>query len=170
MGANLVVLHHIGSTAVPGLPAKPTIDILAEVQSHDALEACIPELAAMGYQAKGENGVSGRRYFHSLSGEVHLFHLHAYEIGHADIRRHLDFRDYLRAHPDTARAYAALKHSLAAEYPYDPQLYTAGKSDFIRGVDRKAAAWRAARENRSAAQENRSAAQENLYAGQKNGN
>jgi len=144
LGNNLAGLHHIGSTAVPGLAAKPTIDILIVVRSHTRLDACCQELESLGYSAKGENGIPGRRYFQRLAGEDHLFHLHAYEDGHPDIRRHLDFRDFLRVRPETARAYAALKQSLMAQYTYEPKLYTEGKSEFIQLVDRQAAAWRAA--------------------------
>ena len=144
LGENLVAMHHIGSTAVPGLAAKPTIDILAVVCSHDRLDACCPALQGLGYQAKGENGISGRRYFQKLEGEAHRVHIHAYQVGHSDITRHLNFRDYLRAHPKEARAYQALKESLAARYTTDPNRYTAGKSDFIRAADRRAAEWRTA--------------------------
>ena len=153
LGNNLAGLHHIGSTAVPGLAAKPTIDILIVVRSHARLDACCQELESLGYQAKGENGIPGRRYFQRLAGEDHLFHLHAYEDGHPDIRRHLDFRDTLRDHPETAQAYAALKHALMAQYTYDPKLYTEGKSDFIQAVDRQVAAWRKANQDFTAAQD-----------------
>jgi GrpB-like predicted nucleotidyltransferase (UPF0157 family) len=134
----------MGSTAVPGLAAKPTIDILAEVKSHDRLETQTPKLEALGYQAKGENGISGRRYFQKVQGEVHLYHIHAYEAGHPDVYRHINFRDYLRAHPVEARAYAALKYDLADKFTDQAQQYTEGKTDFIRAVDARAAAWRAA--------------------------
>ncbi len=140
----LIALFNIGSTSVPGLPAKPTIDILAVVRSHTHLDACNLVLEGFGYQCKGENGVKGRRYFQMLEGEVHLFHIHAYEAGHPDIDRHLNFRDYLCAHPGEARAYAELKQVLAERFTCEAKRYTAGKSDFIRTVDCRAAAWRKA--------------------------
>lgn len=141
---NLISLHHIGSTAVPGLAAKPTIDILAVVRDHAGLDAQTPALESLGYQAKGENDLPGRRYFQKLEGEVHLFHIHAYQQGSPDILRHLDFRDFLRAHPKKAWDYAALKRSLAKQFPYEPKSYTEGKTDFIREVERLAAIWRMA--------------------------
>lgn len=144
LGGNLISLHPMGSTAVPGLAAKPTIDILAVVRAHRWLDEHLEAIQALEYQAKGENGVSGRRYFQRMEGDAHLFHLHAYGAGHPDIRRHLDFRDYLRSHPETARAYATLKQSLADRFTWDPKSYTEGKTDFIREVDRRAAAWREA--------------------------
>ncbi len=143
-GDNLIALHHIGSTAVPGLAAKPTIDLLAVVRSQARLERCRPDLQALGYQAKGENGIPGRRYFQKLQGEVHLTHIHAYEAGHPDIQRHLNFRDFLRTHPQDAQAYAALKQALAEQFTYEPKRYTEGKSEFIQAADRRAAAWRKA--------------------------
>jgi len=142
MAQNLIALHHIGSTAVPGLAAKPTIDILAVVRDHAWLDARTPALELLGYQAKGENGIPGRRYFQKLQGEVHLFHIHAYEAGHADIQRHLNFRDFLQTHLQEAQAYAALKRELAEEHTYEPRRYTEGKSEFIHAVDRRASAWR----------------------------
>ena len=146
IGINLIVLYHIGSTAVPGLAAKPTIDILAVVQSHECLDSCIPDLQTLGYQAKGENGIPGRRYFQKLQGEVHLTHIHAFEEGHPDIQRHLNLRDFLQAHPEETKAYVALKQELADQYTYEPKRYTEGKSEFIRAADRRAAAWRMVQE------------------------
>ena len=72
LGDNLISLHHMGSTAVPRLAAKPTVDILAVVRSHRRLDEGRAAIEALGYQAKGENGVPGRRYFQRLDGEVHL--------------------------------------------------------------------------------------------------
>lgn len=142
LGANLVVAHHIGSTAVPGLAAKPTIDILLVVRDLEALDACNAAMQQLGYAAKGENGIPGRRYYQMLRDEQHVFHLHAYIEGHPEIMRHLNFRDYLIAHPDTAFEYQALKQALAGRFRDAPPEYTSGKEDFIRAVDERAAAWR----------------------------
>jgi GrpB-like predicted nucleotidyltransferase (UPF0157 family) len=143
LGSNLVAAHHIGSTAVPGLAAKPTIDILLVVRELTALDACNTALAELGYQAKGEHGILGRRYFSRKEGDRHLFHIHAYAEGHADIDRHLNFRDYLISHPAAALDYQTLKQGLAAQFRDAPAEYTAGKADFIREVERRAAVWRA---------------------------
>lgn len=148
LGENLVALHHIGSTAVPGLAAKPTIDILAVVRSHTRLDACNPALEGLGYQPKGEYGIPGRRYFRMLDGEVHLFHIHAFEQGHSEIGRHLNFRDYLRAHPNDAGAYEELKRSLADRYRHDLKGYTEGKTDFIGELDWRAADWQTRHQDR----------------------
>lgn len=143
LGTNLTSAHHIGSTAIPGLAAKPTIDILLVVQNLDNLDACNNEMEALGYQPKGEHGIPGRRYFQKLAGEVHLIHIHAFQIGHPEIYRYLNFRDYTIAHPETAEAYQSLKQKLAVLFTDRPADYTAGKEAFIRAVDQRAAAWRA---------------------------
>jgi GrpB-like predicted nucleotidyltransferase (UPF0157 family) len=143
LGSNVVAAHHIGSTAVPGLAAKPTIDILLVVRELEALDACNPALADLGYQAKGEHGILGRRYFSKKEGDRHLFHIHAYAEGHTDINRHLNFRDYLIAHPGAALDYQILKQALAVQFRDAPAEYTAGKADFIREIEIRAAAWQA---------------------------
>ncbi len=142
LGSNLISAHHIGSTAVPGLAAKPTIDILLVVHAVDRLDACNGAMAELGYQPKGEHGIPGRRYFQKLEGEVHLVHIHAFQIGHPEINRYLNFRDYTIAHPETAQAYQDLKQQLALRFRHQPAQYTSGKDAFIRSVDRRAAAWR----------------------------
>nr|WP_255478903.1 GrpB family protein [Erythrobacter sp. EC-HK427] len=110
IGLACVHIHHIGSTAVPGLLAKPVIDILVETETLAALDAATPALAALGYTARGEYGIAGRRYFAKSDREgQRSHHLHAFTIGAPEIARHLAFRDYLRTH-DAARAeYAAAK-------------------------------------------------------------
>ncbi|MBW6467236.1 MAG: GrpB family protein [Brevefilum sp.] len=143
LGSNLVAPHHIGSTAVPGLAAKPTIDILLVVRDLQILDDANTALAALGYQAMGEHGISGWRYFSKKEGDRHLFHLHTYAEGHADIIRHLNFRDYLIAHPSEVFDYQTLKQSLATQFRDRPAAYTAGKADFIHAVEKRAAAWRA---------------------------
>ena len=142
IGEQEVAFHHIGSTSVPGLSAKPTIDILVEVRDLQALDACNEAMEALGYAPKGENGIEGRRYFNKVAGEVHLFHVHAFPTGHPKITSHLFFRDYLRSHPAVAGEYAELKQGLAVEYPFDAPAYTAGKAEFITEVTQKATAWR----------------------------
>jgi len=143
IGTNLASAHHIGSTAVPGLAAKPTIDILLVVRDVDLLDACHGAMAELGYQAKGEHGIPGRRYFQKLDGDVHLVYIHAFKTGHPEIVRHINFRDYLVAHPETAQAYQDLKKQLAVRFKFAPAQYTSGKDAFIREVDQHAVVWRA---------------------------
>lgn len=143
MGPNLVAAHHIGSTAVPDLAAKPTIDFLLVVRELEALDACNEAMRRLGYTVKGENGIPGRRYYQLLDGDQHVYHIHAFKEGHPEIIRHLNFRDYLIAHPHTAYEYQALKQRLVALFRDAPAQYTQGKDAFIRGVNAQAADWRA---------------------------
>ena len=147
LSPHLIAIHHIGSTAIFNMAAKPTIDILLVVKNLKKLDACNDEMQKLGYQPMGENGISGRRYYRKLEGEVHWFHLHAFEVGHPDINRHIYFRDYLREHPDEAQAYQELKLQLSTEFPFDASGYTSGKTGFIQAIDQLASDRRIASQN-----------------------
>lgn len=139
-----VAIHHIGSTAIPGICAKPVIDMLAAVSDVTRLDAKEPEMKALGYEVLGEFGLAGRRYFRKDDARGERTHqVHAFEIGSPQIERHLAFRDYLRAHPEPARQYEALKQRLAEHHPADISAYTDGKDAFIAEIDARASAWRA---------------------------
>jgi GrpB-like predicted nucleotidyltransferase (UPF0157 family) len=140
-----IALHHIGSTAVPGLLAKPVIDMLGVLPAVEAMDEQVGHLAALGYEALGEYGIAGRRYFRKDSRDgVRTHQLHCYSLGATEMQRHLDFRDYLRAFPAEAAAYAALKQRLAERHAGDMRAYSDGKTAFVRAVEAKAAAWRRA--------------------------
>lgn len=109
MGPALVACHHIGSTAVPGLAAKPIIDLLPVVTDHAALTARRSALEAAGYEWMGPYGLPGRRYLRrDLHGKREV-HCHAYVRGDTEITRHLAFRNHLRANPTDRAAYEAAK-------------------------------------------------------------
>lgn len=134
LGDAAVALHHIGSTAVPGLAAKPIIDMLLEVTDLAQLDARTDALAQLGYIAKGENGIAGRRYFYKnspSSAPQRSHHLHAFVCGAPEVRQHLLFRDFLRANPTTAAEYATLKSALAQQFADNPAGYQDGKNAFI---------------------------------------
>ncbi|HJU67753.1 MAG TPA: GrpB family protein [Gemmatimonadaceae bacterium] len=138
-----IELHHIGSTAIPDIAAKPVIDILGIVPAIGVIDAEAHRLTAVGYEALGEFGIPGRRYFRKNAPDgVRTHQLHVFALGSPEIQRHLDFRDYLRAFPSEAAAYSALKQELAERCGSDMRAYTEGKTDFIRGVERRAASWR----------------------------
>ena len=143
LGPVAIALHHIGSTAIPGLSAKPTIDVLGEVTALDAVDALNDALRAVGFEPRGENGTPGRRYFvrFAADGVNHAAHVHLFVSGHPEIQRHLLFRDYLRAHPTEAQLYERLKLALAAQFPFDPMQYTDGKTALVQALDERAAAW-----------------------------
>ncbi len=138
----LIALHHIGSTAIPGILAKPIIDMLAEVRDLADLDQATPALVALGYQAMGEFGIPGRRYYRKEDAAgTRTHHLHAFAQGSPHIVRHLAFRDYLRAHPARAADYDALKQRLAA----DPDHYVQRKGPFVLATEAEALAWSADR-------------------------
>lgn len=140
LGPALVAIHHIGSTAVPGLAAKPIIDMLAVTDDLVAVDACAAMLEKLGYEAMGEFGLPARRYFRKNNPAGERTHqIHAFEVGSPQIVRHLAFRDYLRVHPDAAEEYERLKRALAAVYLDDLGAYTDGKDAFIRNVEERAA-------------------------------
>jgi GrpB-like predicted nucleotidyltransferase (UPF0157 family) len=142
LAGEIILIHHIGSTAIPGIKAKPVIDCLIEVYQIERVDSYNDELITLGYHPRGENGIPGRRYFNKKIGNEHTHHLHIFKVGHPEIDRHLDFRDYLRAHPNKAQAYSQLKEKLAEKYRHDSVAYTAGKNEFVREIDQKAARWR----------------------------
>ena len=138
----VVDVAHIGSTTIPGIVAKPIIDMLITVRDVARVDDYDATLAAIGYRARGENGIPGRRYFVKGSEELHTHHAHAFAAGSPEVARHLAFRDYLRAHPAEAAAYARFKEALAARFPADPAAYTEAKGPYIREVVARALAWR----------------------------
>lgn len=143
MGDVLLAIHHIGSTAIPGICAKPIVDMLAVVRDLSVLEERTGRLEALGYEALGEFGIPGRRYFRKDDREGNRTHqVHTFQEGSPQIERHLAFRDFMRVHPDCALEYDALKRRLAELYPADISNYTDGKDEFIREMDARAAAWR----------------------------
>ncbi len=133
-------LEHVGSTAVPGLDAKPIVDMMLGTERMEAIEACIPALVDLGYEyiAEHEAVMPERRFLAFPKDRPRSFHLHAVEIGSAFWRRHLLFRNFLRAHPEEARSYAELKHELAARFDSDREGYTDAKTEFIRERERRA--------------------------------
>lgn len=124
-----ISLDHVGSTAVPGLPAKPIIDILAGRPAGSAAEPYIAALEQAGYEHRGERGVPGRAFFRR--GTPRAYHVHLFERGAAPWRDHLLFRDALRADPSLRAEYAAVKSALAERHPRDREAYTSGKEPFI---------------------------------------
>ncbi len=141
-GRNLVAIHHVGSTAVPGLPAKPTLDLLPVVRDIRLVDDAAAAMLRLGYEARGGSGISGRRYFvRELEGQ-RTHHVHVFEEGHPAVAEHLLFRDYLRAHPERARRYGALKVRLARRLAHDSRGYSEGKAPLVRELLQEALAWR----------------------------
>jgi GrpB-like predicted nucleotidyltransferase (UPF0157 family) len=141
LGENVIAIHHIGSTAIPNIFAKPVIDLLVEVRDIAQLDGRSSAMESLGYEVMGEFGMPGRRYFRKDDEEgIRTHQIHAFESGSIEVERHLAFRDYMIAHPDEARLYSELKCKLA-EHSQDLDGYMDGKDDFIKEMDRKAALW-----------------------------
>jgi GrpB-like predicted nucleotidyltransferase (UPF0157 family)/L-amino acid N-acyltransferase YncA len=139
LGTDPAHIEHVGSTAVPGLAAKPVIDVMAGLPAFPPGRDAILALARLGYNFHGENGIPGRWFFSRRTPESEAAHLHVVAQGSDFVRRTLLFRDYLRRHPDVAAEYAALKPALATAAERDVFAYTRSKSTFIDGVVRRAA-------------------------------
>ena len=141
LGEVLTGIHHIGSTSVPGLAAKPVIDLMPVADDIARIDACTRKLQESGYYLWGEYGLPGRRLFTRDAGGVRTHNLHFYPAGHADIERHLAFRDYLRAHASIRDDYAAVKRASYAQHPADIAAYNAGKNDWIKRTEQAALLW-----------------------------
>ena len=134
IGEHIVAVEHSGSTAVPGLGAKPIIDILIGVRKLSDAGACIEPLEALGYHyvPEYEAEIPDRRYFRR--GRPRTHHVHMVEVGGDFWVNQLLFRDYMRANPEVAREYYALKKRLAEEHREDRDAYTDAKTDFVMGA------------------------------------
>lgn len=139
---NCIEVYHIGSTSVPGLKAKPIVDIMPVVWDLQKVDAVSIEFEKIGYEYLGEFGIVGRRYLRK-GGDERTHQIHIFEAGNQqDIGRHLAVRDYLRTHKDVADEYGQLKEKLAAAYPYDIEKYCDGKEDFVKELEQKALLWK----------------------------
>lgn len=129
-------IEHIGSTAVPGLGAKPIIDLMLGARELGEIERTIPAIESLGYVyvSRHEAVMPERRFFRKDIGGRRSHHLHAVEVGGTFWRDHLLFRDFLRSHPDVATEYHRLKVGLAARHRWDPEAYMDGKDPFIEDV------------------------------------
>lgn len=132
MGKVCVRVHHIGSTAVPNIPAKPVLDILLETVSLKALDKYTVSIVNIGYEARGEYGISGRRYFVKKTLDKLLpIHLRCYQKSSYQVKRHLAFRDYLRVNPDVTGKYTRLKLSMSDENGILASNYQDAKKPFV---------------------------------------
>lgn len=136
LGENCICIHHIGSTSVPGLPAKPVIDLVPVVRDIMQVNKSNSAMQRLGYEAKGEYGIPFRRYFQKGS-ELRTHNVHVFEENSPEIERHLKFCEWMRLHPDDRDAYAKLKQELAKQHPNDIMAYSLGKDAFIAGIDIK---------------------------------
>ena len=132
-------VEHVGSTSVPGLAAKPIIDIDVIIEDTDCFEKVKTALETIGYQHEGDLGIPGREAF-KYHGKEHLrkHHLYVCAKDSDELKRHLSFRDYLRTHPDAVKEYGRIKEEGARLYPYDIDSYIEYKAPFIQDCVNKA--------------------------------
>ena len=135
-----IAIEHIGSTSVPGLSAKPIIDILVEVSSLEELDSLNDKFENAGYKPKGEYGIQGRRYFQK-GGNARSHHIHAFEPDNINAFNHRIFRDYLKSHPAISSEYAEIKKQAAKQCNHNSHAYMALKNDFIEAHLKKALSW-----------------------------
>jgi GrpB-like predicted nucleotidyltransferase (UPF0157 family) len=131
------VTEHVGSTAVPGLDAKPVIDLDVVVPDGAAVASAIGALAAAGWRHQGDLGVTGREAFRPPADAVY-HHLYVVVAGSQPHRDHVDLRDFLRVHPGQAARYGKLKRRLAGLLATDRRAYSEGKAEMIAGFLRQA--------------------------------
>ena len=129
-------IEHVGSTAVPGLAAKPIIDVDVLLISASHLPLVIAKLASIGYEHRGDLGVAGREAFRIPPNDL-PHHLYVCPSSSPEYRRHISFRDYLRTHPADANGYASLKRELVRTFGDDREAYTQAKSRFVAEILRR---------------------------------
>ncbi|MEK4517741.1 GrpB family protein [Paenibacillus sp. FSL H8-0122] len=135
----IVRFEHFGSTSVPGLKAKPVIDMMCIVKDINKIDLYNDRMHLLGYDAGGDWGIPGRRLFRK-GGEARTHHIHCYQADNPQIERHLVFRDYLRAHPAEAARYSQFKQELADHFE-DTSQYGPAKKAFVSSMEQQALSW-----------------------------
>jgi GrpB-like predicted nucleotidyltransferase (UPF0157 family) len=146
LGSVLLIVHHIGSTAVPGLAAKPIIDLMPLVTDLAELDRERWRVEALGYNWHGAYGISRRRYCTLCEQTgIRIVQLHFFKVDSPHAERHIAFRDYLRAHPEAASAYENEKRRARDLHPNDSHAYSDEKAAWIRNAEATALIWFAER-------------------------
>lgn len=141
LGDDLLEIHHIGSTAVRGLAAKPIIDLLGVVRDIPTVDRHDLHMFMAGWAPRGENGIPGRRFYRKGTDALHTHHLHLFQEADPRINEHLALVAYLNAHPERAQAYGALKQELARLHPWEIDAYIAGKEAMVLELRDEALDW-----------------------------
>jgi GrpB-like predicted nucleotidyltransferase (UPF0157 family) len=143
LGRYALDIQHVGSTAIPGIIAKPVIDIAIAIEQYPLPDEVLAAVAALGYTFLGEYGIPHRHLFYRRDPPVG-YNIHINELANDEFQRHVLFRDYMRSNPDAAREYEDLKRELAARYD-DVNTYAGNKSEFVQGILSKARLWQQGR-------------------------
>jgi GrpB-like predicted nucleotidyltransferase (UPF0157 family) len=147
LGDYAVDIQHVGSTSIPGISAKPVVDIAVAIEHYPLPDDVLDAVKALGYTYWGEYGIPHRHLFFTREGPVG-YNVHINELANDQFQRHLLFRDYLLAHPDAVREYEALKQELAARFD-EVGPYADSKSAFVQGIVAKARLGQLEQENTS---------------------
>jgi GrpB-like predicted nucleotidyltransferase (UPF0157 family) len=143
LGDNLIAVHHVGSTSIPNIMAKPIVDLMPTVRDLAALDSQESAVRDLGYKWHGEFGLEGRRFCSKTDPQTgkRIFQLHFFRPHNQNAIRMLAFRDYLRSHPFVAKAYEMEKMRAASLQPSDTTAYNAEKNDWIKRVEEDAMTW-----------------------------
>jgi GrpB-like predicted nucleotidyltransferase (UPF0157 family) len=135
LGDSIIAVHHVGSTSVPGLCAKPILDILVSIADIESVPPLLPRLERLGYEFRPDEEIPDRRYFRRPpGGDIRTHHLSFAEPSSRHYRVTIAFRDALRGSAALASEYARLKEGLAKKFPRDRAAYIEGKTEFVMGV------------------------------------
>lgn len=140
-GGELLNIHHIGSTSIREMIAKPIVDILVEVQDINNVDSFNNEMKKLGYVSRGENCIEGRRYFIKENDNKRTHHVHVYQSGAYEINKHLAFRDYLIKNQYEAERYKDLKRNLYKDCSDNVKLYQEKKAALISELTKNALNW-----------------------------
>jgi GrpB-like predicted nucleotidyltransferase (UPF0157 family)/RimJ/RimL family protein N-acetyltransferase len=141
LASHLREIYHIGSTAIPNMPAKPVIDMMLVCENLDEIDSIKEKLTELNYYNLRRQIIPYRSFFIRREDNEITFHLHIHERGSNQINRHVNFRDYVIQHHQDANDYAALKINLAKQFPNDINSYVLGKDKLVQQIDAKAKQW-----------------------------
>jgi GrpB-like predicted nucleotidyltransferase (UPF0157 family) len=133
-------IQHVGSTSIPGIKAKPVIDIAVAIEQYPLPDDVLTSVKALGYTYLGEYGIPRRHLFFQRGGPVG-YNIHINELANGEFQSHVLFRDYMRANPEAAQEYENLKLELARRYD-EVTLYADNKGEYVQTILRKAHEWR----------------------------
>ncbi|NQX45550.1 GrpB family protein [Paenibacillus tritici] len=143
----IVRFEHFGSTSVPGLQAKPVIDMMCIVKDINKIDLYNDRMHSLGYDVAGDWGIPGRRLFRK-GGEERTHHIHCYQTDNPQIERHLIFRDYLRCHPEEVTRYSKFKQELVERFDNTSE-YSPAKKSFVKSMEQLALSWSAEHQHES---------------------
>ena len=133
-GDSVIEIHHVGSTSIPGIYAKPEIDVLVVIKSIDTIDTFSSPMEANGFRVRGEEVETGRFYYSKNVNGVRTCKVHVCEKDHPNVKNQLNFRDFLIAHPEMAKEYSELKLSLEKTNTRGIVEYIEGKGSFVQKV------------------------------------